>query len=170
MAEITLPLNGSTVKPETALQHGRLDKLAKKVDQATLNRFLLCRLKEHEVGNAEVEFEANKWEKLEENSLGKVPGTERTNDEIGTTIQEPSQGSLQLQVRNKHKRKGGKSRGKGEGRPRNLAKVMDLMDVKVRQAERLEKEVRGLYKAEKYKLRLEFRSRNKEKKFSKLMQ
>ena len=89
MAEIPLPLNGSTVKPETALQHGRLDKLAKKVDQATLNRFLLCRLKEHGVGNGATEFEAKKWEKIDENSLGKVPGTRMATEEKGV-IQEPA--------------------------------------------------------------------------------
>ena len=64
MAEQPLPLNGSTAKPEAALQHGQLDKLAKKVELATLNRFQLCKLKENGVGYAVTEFEAKKWEQI----------------------------------------------------------------------------------------------------------
>ena len=66
----------NTANPKAAVNQGRIARLAKLVDQITLGRTLLCRLRDLGIGIEEVEHQASKWEQTLANGTGEFQGME----------------------------------------------------------------------------------------------
>ena len=145
-----IPNYGDTARPEAALENKQINKLAKLIDQVTLSRVMLVRLKERGVGIASVEREAERWELSESNAVG---------------FQNLWEGEKVDNLRStRSERRGNRSLSsgrKGTPTPRDPEKVGKLMELRIQQIRKKEKEIREEYKAEKVKVKIAFKARNK---------
>ena len=118
----------NTVNPKTAVNQGRLARLAKLVDQITLSRSMLCRLRNLGMGIEEVEHQARKWALVQDNGLGEFCKERENTEGVNSSGKTSARG----------KGRGRKGR-KGEPMERDLKKIRDLMDLKVKQVMEKEK-------------------------------